>query len=75
MNEELPMWVLYKHPRDFPDKYIARLHVLGSNGYAATPEVLVADELEEVRQQLDAKGLVRLERNENDDPVIVETWL
>lgn len=75
MNAQLPMWVLCKHPSDYPDKFTARLHVLGPNGHAPTSEVLVADDLEELQQALDSKGLVRMERNENDDPVIVETWV
>jgi hypothetical protein len=32
-------------------------------------------ELERVRQRLYEAGLTRLDRNERDDPVIVETWI
>jgi hypothetical protein len=66
----LPVWVIYDHPRDFPGAFVARLFIVDK----ATAKTLKAPTLEGLRALLPA-GLTRLERNPQDDPVIVETWL
>lgn len=66
----LPIWVVYKNPLDFPDKFVARLFQLD----VPTDVVLVENSLEALRAQL-PQGLVCFEREPEDDPVIFETWL
>ena len=70
MKEKVTLWTVYKHPRDYPDKFVARKFVLDK----PTSEILIGNTLEEIRTLL-PKGLTRMERDENDKPVIVETWI
>ena len=67
----LEIWTVYDHPSDFPDKFVARLFLNDQ----PTTAVLVADDLKTIRGQLRNKGFTRLMRAEEDDPVIVETWI
>lgn len=74
-SDILEMWVVYDHPTDYPDKYVARLHqVLPGGAYGATNYALVCSDLEVLRQGLPS-GLVRIERSPGDDPKILETWM
>lgn len=68
----LKIWTycIYKHPKDFPDKYVVRRFI----GEQPTDYHFVADTLEEVRDAIPS-GLFRMDRQVNDDPVIVEVWL
>lgn len=68
----LPLWVVYAHPADYPGDMVARLWDGMTN--TATPTVLRAPTLEELRRKLPPE-LDRLERLAADDPVIVEVWL
>ena len=70
MKEECITWTIYKHPLDYPNKYVARKFVLDK----PTSEILVGGTLEEIRKLLPL-GLTCIDRHETDDPVIVETWL
>jgi hypothetical protein len=68
----LSIWVIYKHPRDYPDKYIARLW----RNDQATSSVMIADDIERLRDVLQFEmGLVKLMPTPQDDPVIIESWL
>ncbi len=72
----LVIWTVYKHPRDYPDKFVARAHIVGrcKDQSGPTTAVVIADTLDAVRAQL-PPGLIRMPRLRDDDPVIVETWL
>lgn len=70
MKEKPILWTIYKHPSDYPDKYVARKFILDK----PTSEILIGDTLEEIRKMLPL-GLTRFDRNPEDDPVIVETWI
>lgn len=74
-RNELPMWVVYDHPTDYPGHYIARQHVVGIAGRQATDRVMMHAELEPIRAALANCGLVCLTRDSDDDPVIVEVWV
>jgi hypothetical protein len=68
---DLSIWVVYDHPSDFPDHYVARLW----EGETPTSVVLIHRDLERLRERLERLGLVHLDRMEGDDPVVLETWL
>jgi hypothetical protein len=73
---ELAMWTVYDHPQDFPDRFVARLFVVGKGGeMITTPELVVTYELEVLREIFRDAFLTCLARAEQDDPVIMETWL
>lgn len=73
-KQQLPMIVVYKHPADYPNKYVARLWIIGSGAPRATLYMAVADTLEDIRLAIPA-WMNRLPRDDRDDPVIIETWL
>jgi len=69
-----PSNVVYNHPKDFPEGFIARLHLAVDGRTLPTAAVQRAGTLAELRDLL-PRGLVRIARNPQDDPVILETWL
>ncbi|MBA1280438.1 hypothetical protein [Stutzerimonas stutzeri] len=73
MTDQLSMWTVYERPADHPQQYVARRWIAIPKA-EPTSEFLVADDLESLRQKLPT-GLVRMDRNPGDDPVIVETWI
>lgn len=70
-DPELPMWAVYDRPRDFPTCYVARLWI----GERPTEEVILATDVEDIRAALRARGLVKLMRQPEDHPKIMESWL
>ena len=68
---DFAVWVVYDHPRDQPDYYVARLW----RGETPTDMALIDADLERLRDTLEQMGLVHLDRMEGDDPVILETWI
>lgn len=69
----LPMWTVYERPEDYPGGFIARLF-LTLPGVQATRHVLIGETLNAVRSRLPL-GLACMQRAEDDDPKVVETWL
>jgi len=70
----LSIWVVYDHPRDFPDSFVARKFLLDQ----PTEVVMVAGTLDEIRdiiRRTAGQPLACISRSPDDDPVIVESWL
>ena len=64
-------WVIYDHPRDYPEHYVARLHADGKG----TEQFALFHELEHARLHCREAGfLTRIGRDPSDDPVIIESW-
>ena len=75
-DSALHIWTVYDHPRDMPDKFVARLWRIKRDGAFPTDSVIITETLEQVRTILLAEmGLTRLARDPNDDPIIAEIWL
>jgi hypothetical protein len=75
VQEVLSMWVIYDHPRDYPEKYVVRRHVVEYPGtYRPTEDYSLHDTLNDARKAI-PHWTVRLERHPQDDVVILETWL
>ena len=70
----MSQWVVYDHPRDYPDVFVMRRWKILDGVVLATDEVKTAATLKEIRA-LVPPGLYRLSRFEDDDPCIVEVWL
>lgn len=72
--ERLPIWVIYDHPDDFPNVYVARLHFS-----LPQPEpsaiCLTCTALEPLRRFLEHRGCFPMDRHPDDDPAILETWM
>jgi len=52
------LWVIYDHPKDFPEHYIARRHAIEPDCHGPTTDVMIADELNTLRAELLAHGFV-----------------
>jgi hypothetical protein len=70
----LDMYVVYDHPRDFPNHFVVRHWLVDADGGKPTDRCVIGRTLDEVRSAIPAY-CVRLERNPGDDPVIIESWL
>lgn len=71
----LVMFVIYDHPKDFPDNFVVRRWlVTGKEQVAALRPHAVVATLEEARASLPA-GMNGIGRRSDDDPVIAEVWL
>lgn len=71
----LCLYTVYKYPKDYPDKFVVRRWEINGKPQPENKEIVaVGEDLQEVRSKL-PHGLCRIERQPEDDPVIVETWL
>jgi len=75
MNNEnaLQMWVITENPADYPGRFVARLALITSGEVIHTATHHTANSLQAIRALI-PQGLVRFDRQDGDDPVIVETW-
>ena len=78
--DELSMWVVYDHPKDFPEHYVARQWLVRMGEKAAqieaTASVVQSDDLEFLREvMLVDMGKINIGRYDDDDPKIVEVWV
>lgn len=72
---ELSMWMVYERPADYACGFVARRFEVSGKGPTPTQMTLKCLDLEPIRDKLGRAGLVRLDRNPEDEPQIVETWL
>lgn len=76
MTLAMSQWVVYDHPLDHPDGFIARRWEINGIDIRATADTLAGTDLEQIRRVLrDELGLYCLTRYAEDDPSIVEVWL
>lgn len=73
-NDELNQWIVYDHPTDYPNVWVARRWTVSARGVTPTDDVRTADTVEELRQPLRDAGLIMLTRSPEDDPAISEIW-
>lgn len=67
-----PMWVIYDHPLDCPDKFVVRVWY----GLVGEPQSTTHDTLGEARESIAARGgSFTFLRQPEDEPCIVETWV
>ncbi len=74
MSSELPMYVVYKHPRDFPGQWVVRRQVVRGHQILVAKESAQFASLEEARKAV-PPGLYCQPRFPEDDPVIYEVWM
>lgn len=70
LAKKMPVIVIYDHPTDFPDKYVARLFDLNQ----ATSLAMVNNSIHQLRERL-PYGLIRMARSVHNDPCILEVWI
>ena len=75
MGAGIDLWIVYDHPLDIPDFYVARRYSI-SNGHAApTFDFILCVDLEPLREELSWKGLACIPRYPNDHPNVIEAWM
>jgi hypothetical protein len=70
----MEIWVLYDHPQDYPDSYVARKFWVD----VPTAEIVISDSLQDLRhivKSVEQRELTLIERSDCDAPCIVECWL
>lgn len=71
----LRLFVVYDHPRDFPDEFVAREFVSTAGAVLRAKQLHArASTLDDLRSML-PPGLLNIGRQPNDDPAIKEVWL
>jgi hypothetical protein len=77
MNEEtLAIYVIYDHPKDFPNTYVAKRDwIMSGRVVRDTAFILVSPNVEQLRDIFKQNGLTKLPRDPNDVPVILEYWI
>lgn len=73
-DNALPVWTVYEGPKDFPNRVIARLHLVRAGLHYPTVTAIAGETVEEVRRCL-PEGLINFGRSPDDAPQIVECWL
>ena len=68
---KLPLIVIYDHPSDFPNHYVARLW----NWNQPTNVYDTADTIEELQVKLPLDGMVWIDRHPLEDRAILGTWV
>jgi hypothetical protein len=68
------MYVIYDHPRDYPDCFVVRKWEIAGEVGKPTNIFNTAPSLEEARK-LVPPFFHQIDRHEADDPAIVEVWL
>jgi hypothetical protein len=61
-------------PRDFPDRFVARMWIVINGAMIPTRSIMTSRRLDDIRSVLNRAGLVCISRYTNDDPNIIETW-
>lgn len=74
LDARLPMFVITDHPTDWPDFYVARLHLTLPHDIPL-PVTIMDPDLERLQETMQALGLTKLMRSPQDDPIIVESWI
>jgi len=70
----LDMYTIYCKPLDYPNNFVVRKFLIGSGDVITTDEIHIGDTLEEARAFIPYR-LVKLMRDPNDNPSVVETWI
>ena len=72
----MDLYTIYYDTLDFPNTYVCRRFRIEQpeNQPIAKEVFMVDDNLEKIREALYYMLMVRIPRDENDDPKIIETW-
>ena len=71
----LAIWTIYDRPKDFPQGFIARRCEVHDSGAVTLTRDTITGKLEDIRMAFWKAGLLKLSRQEGDEPQIVESWV
>ena len=77
MSGNIQHFTIYKHPKDYPGKFVVRRWTIDPRLPEPIPDqqpVAVAATLEKARESV-PQGLYRMPHQEGESSVIVETWI
>ena len=74
MNE-ITMYTVYDHPKDYPDSWVLRGWVVGPGIEPEEIPLLYVSDYEDIRFEMEQRGLTCILRKPEDDPCIKETWI
>lgn len=74
MGQTLTIWTIYERPQDYPDGYVVRPWIIGRDGIPHPGAGIQAGDLATARAAI-PDGLIRMERADDDEPQILETWI
>jgi hypothetical protein len=74
-EDALALWVIYDHPRDYPDYYVLRPQIVAGAKVVTSTVAWTSKSVEALREVMEDMGLHCMPRQDDDDPVIVETWI
>lgn len=69
------MWVIFDHPLDFPDYFVAHKRAIYPGQDIPTRVFILDPNLEQLRDTMRERGLACLTRSPEDHPKIIETWI
>ena len=69
------IFTVYNSPKDMPGFFVVRMHIANKDGSRPTDYAWTFLDLWDARSALEREGLIPIERDPNDDPVIVECWV
>jgi len=72
--KRVELWSVFDHPADHPRCCAVRKILVEDDGLSPG-EWELFQSVEQARQALARRGLIRVPRSEADDPALVETWL
>jgi hypothetical protein len=76
MSHVLSMYVVYDHPKDYPEWFVCRRWDVVEGGSTATDDFTMSMDYESIKTRMEAMGLTKLYRcPTEDDPSIMEVWL
>ena len=70
----MKQYVIYKHPKDFPNSYVVRTFEIVPKEVKPTDQFAVAKTLKELRALIPPQ-CIAIARDPTDDPCIVEVWI
>ena len=72
---EIPMYLVYERPRDYPDEFVARVRWIGPGYDRPDPELFARGKtLGEIHARLPEDRLL-VGPHEGDDPSVLEAWM
>lgn len=72
----LAIWTVYDHPKDYPDKFVARRFDVSPGKVEASGSIIIMDKLKDLRDMLEFEmHLSCIARHPEDEPQIVEAWI
>jgi hypothetical protein len=74
MSEPFFLWMVYDHPKDCPEHFVARRFVIAPGRAEATGDIRIGVTLDELHAAL-PEGLQRVGPTPNDPGVVLEVWL